>query len=155
MTALLLVAVVLSGLNAGLYVAFSIAVMPGLRRTSDDSFAAAMRGINVAIINPVFLVVFLGPLLTSGAALVWAALGDGPPRVVVAAAVGVVLHVLTIVATAAVNVPLNDALEDGADDDAAAARQAFERRWVRSNHLRSIAATCALAALAVALAGPA
>src|SRR5688500_3369976 len=39
------IAAVLSGLFAGLFATFSYAVMPGLRRTDDATFARAMREI--------------------------------------------------------------------------------------------------------------
>ena len=45
------IAVVLAGLFAGLFVTFSYAVMPGLRRT-DDRRSPRDAEINVAILNP-------------------------------------------------------------------------------------------------------
>ena len=58
--AILATATVLTGLSAGLFVTFSYAVMPGLRRTGDATFVQAMRAINSAILNPVFALVFGG-----------------------------------------------------------------------------------------------
>ncbi len=55
----------LSGLLAGLYLAFSIAVMPALTRLPDDLFVLAMTRINTVIVNPAFLLLFLGaPILS-------------------------------------------------------------------------------------------
>ena len=42
---------VTTGLMAGVYLAFSIAVMPGLARSEDRTYVEAMRGMNVAILN--------------------------------------------------------------------------------------------------------
>jgi uncharacterized membrane protein len=55
-----MVSVVLIGLFAGLFFAFSIAVMPGLRRAGDRAMVEAIQGVNVAILNPLFALVFMG-----------------------------------------------------------------------------------------------
>ena len=48
------------GLIAGLFFAFSIAVMQALARLPAAGGIAAMQSINSAILNPLFLAVFLG-----------------------------------------------------------------------------------------------
>ncbi|MGJ9414281.1 DUF1772 domain-containing protein [Aeromicrobium sp. CF4.19] len=151
LTVLALVTTVLAGLDAGLFAAFSYAVMPGLRRTPDRVLVAAMRGINVAIINPVFAVVFGGTLVAGVVTLTVAVVEDAATAVIVPVAVGVALHVTTIAVTMVVNVPLNDALEASDDADPTATRRAFEPRWVAWNHLRSLTSAGALVAFAVAL----
>jgi uncharacterized membrane protein len=144
--AILAAATVLTGLSAGLFAAFSYAVMPGLRRTSDDVFVQAMRAVNRAILNPVFGVVFGGALLLAVAAVVT---GWGGPEGPWAVA-GLVFYLATVVVTLAANVPRNNAIEGGSGD-AEALRAAFERGWVRWNHVRSALSTAAFAALVVAL----
>jgi uncharacterized membrane protein len=71
-------------------------------------------------------------------------------------ATALVLYVVTVVVTVAVNVPRNDALKAAGDvDDIAdltAARSAFdEARWVRWNLLRVVTTTTAFGSLAWAL----
>lgn len=142
----MIVAVVLTGLSAGLFAAFSYAVMPGLRRTDDATFVGSMRAVNVAILNPAFAVVFGGAAVVMIAALVmsWETSASGW---LVAA---LLLYVAgAFVVTGAVNIPLNDAL--AAAEDATAARADFERRWVVANHVRSVLTTAALACAAVAV----
>ena len=56
-------ALLTTGLMAGVYLAFSIAVLPGIARGDDNTFVVAMRGMNAAILNPVFGLVFGGPLV--------------------------------------------------------------------------------------------
>ena len=51
------------GLMSGLYWAFSVAVMPGLRDADDRAFVTTMQAINRRILNPWFLTVFMGSLL--------------------------------------------------------------------------------------------
>ena len=50
------------GLMAGVFGIFSNAIMPGLRRTDDRTFVAAFQSIDRSIINPAFMVTFIGAL---------------------------------------------------------------------------------------------
>ena len=56
----LLVATLAMGLLAGVFYTFAVSVMPGLARSDDRTFVAAMQQINVAIQNPWFSLTFLG-----------------------------------------------------------------------------------------------
>ncbi|MRJ77420.1 DUF1772 domain-containing protein [Aeromicrobium sp. SMF47] len=144
----LVVATALMGLAAGLFAAFSYAVMPGLRRLDDASFVQAMRAVNAAILNPVFAVVFVGAGAATAVALGLGWHADARPWIVA----GAVLYVVgAFLVTGTVNVPLNDALDTGADG-AAQLRDAFEQRWVVFNHLRSVLTTAAFVCLLVGLA---
>lgn len=147
-------AAVLAGLFAGLFLAFSMAVMPGLARAGDRVMVEAMRGMNTAILNPVFALVFVGaPVAALGSTALFFAAGAHGSAVWSGAAL--VLMAATVVVTFAVNVPRNNALERaGAPariQDPAAVRAAFEPVWVRWNHLRSLASAAALVCAVVAL----
>lgn len=144
---ILIIAAALTGLSAGLFATFSYAVMPGLRRSDDDAFVGAMRGINIAILNPAFALVFGGSFIAMIAALVvgW---DDGSRGWIIAALVTYALGAFIV--TGAVNVPLNDALEAGTDSPPAL-RHKFEDRWIVWNHVRSILTTAAFVCLLVAL----
>jgi uncharacterized membrane protein len=132
--AIAVVAVVLTGLSAGLFATFSYVVMPGLRRVEDGAFVGSMRAINVAILNPVFAVVFGGAAVALAAALVTSWDAEARPWLIAA----LVLYVAgAFVVTGAVNIPLNDALEAGAGAPSQL-RGSFEGRWVLWNHLRSM-----------------
>ena len=48
------------GLVGGLLLAFSVAVMPALARQSGRARHAVMQAINVVILNPLFLTLFMG-----------------------------------------------------------------------------------------------
>ena len=56
----IVLAVLANGLQAGTYYTWATGVMPGLGRTDDRTFVHAMQEMNVAIVNPVFLLSFLG-----------------------------------------------------------------------------------------------
>lgn len=58
--AVTLAARVLAGLLCGVYVAFAVGVMPALRQVDDRTFVEVMQRINVVIVNPAFVLVFLG-----------------------------------------------------------------------------------------------
>jgi uncharacterized membrane protein len=143
----LIAATALMGLSAGLFATFSYVIMPGLRRASDAAFVDAMRGINVAILNPVFALTFGGAFFVGVLALVlgW---GDASRPWVVA---GLVLYVVgAYVITFAVNVPMNDTLEAG-KGSAASLREAFEDKWTMWNHARSVLTTGGFVCLVVAV----
>jgi uncharacterized membrane protein len=146
----LVVAVVTTGLMAGLFAAFSYAVMPGLGRLGDAEFVAAMQRINVAILNGWFGVCFGGALVASAAASVLH-LAPGRRAALPWIVAGLVLYVLVLGVTMGISVPLNDKLAAAGSADPAAARDAFETAWVRWNVVRTVLNTAAFAALSWAL----
>lgn len=143
-TVVLVAALVAAGLLAGLFYAYSCSVLPGLARGDDKTFVEAMRGINVAIVNPVFMLTFLGAPLLAGVAIF---LNPGPRPWVIA---GFGCLVAMLVITAALSIPLNNALENGGDDYAALRAQ-FETPWVRWNVLRTLAGTAGFGCLVAAV----
>jgi uncharacterized membrane protein len=150
----LIAATVSTGLVAGLLGAFACAVMPALRGADDRTFVDVMQRINVAIINPVFVSVFVGGLLvTIAAAAVHLPEGerDALPWIIA----GLTLYVLTLIITGRYNIPLNDELDAAGDpnriDDIHAVRQQFESKWVAWNIVRTIINVAACCCLAYAL----
>lgn len=140
-TVLAVLAVLSTSLVAGLFAAFSYAVMPALRRVDDVVLVRSMQAINRAILNPVFLPLFLGALLLDVVVtvLVWSA-----EDVRTWALAGTVAYAATVAITVARNVPLNEALDRDVGTPAEQ-RDAFERSWTRWNHVRT--ATNVLAAV--------
>ncbi|MGW4115785.1 anthrone oxygenase family protein [Actinosynnema sp. NPDC004786] len=122
------------GMMAGVFFAFSAMVMPGLRRAEPAVGVAAMRAVNLAVVNPAFLGVFLGTAVVG----VVAAFEGGPW-----AWAGAALYVLGgIVLTIGFHIPRNDRLaRRGAAEDWAR----YLREWVPANHVRAL---CSLAAAA-------
>jgi len=140
MLSLAVLAALGSGLVAGLLLAFSTAVMKALARLPPDQGMKAMQHINVLILNPVFLGIFLGTALLSMALalsglLRWQAPGS------IWMLVGAACYLIgTFGVTITVNVPLNDRLAS-ADVAAAESRlfwSAYVERWLRWNHLRTL-----------------
>ncbi|MGW7335100.1 anthrone oxygenase family protein [Streptomyces sp. NPDC054808] len=153
-TGTLVAAVVASGLMAGLFAAFAYAVMPGLRGTSDHTLVATMQGINRSILNPVFMLPFVGsiPLIVLAMFFAWRGHGRAALPWLVAA---LVLYLVAFVVTGAANVPLNDELERAGDPDSigdlAAVRERFESAWVTWNIVRALLHSAAFACLVWAL----
>ncbi len=148
------ISIVDMGLIAGLFYAYACSVMPGLARATDRTYLEAMRGINLAIINPVFFASFIGAGIVTAAALVLDWSSDSHPALWWIAA-GLVLWAVMFLVTMAFNVPLNDELErvfkDGVDGELERIREKFETSWVTWNIVRALAATGALASLVRAL----
>jgi uncharacterized membrane protein len=134
-----------SALVAGIMLAFSVSVMPGLGRRPDDQAAAAMRAMNAAILNPLFGVVFGGTALVAAALAVTAPFTGDEGSAALRAAGSLVYLVGVIGVTAAVNVPMNEALDR---DDAT--WPGYLRRWTAWNHLRAVAGVVAAALLVAA-----
>ncbi|MCT9092763.1 DUF1772 domain-containing protein [Streptomyces sp. ASQP_92] len=153
-TATLLTATLTTGLMAGLFTAFAYAVMPGLGRSSDQAMVEAMQNINKAIVNPFFMLLFMGSLPLLGLAVFLAWKGHGRPALpwLVAA---LVLYLIAFVVTSGVNVPLNDKLAKAGDPrhmkDLGAVRQEFESAWVTWNAVRALLHAAAFGCLVWAL----
>lgn len=145
---LVVAAVCCSGLVAGLFAGFGYAVMPGLRAVEDRAFVASMQRINAAILNPVFLPLFLGGLVLGGVAAGMLWFGSAPGAGWAVAGAG--LYLVMFLVTGAVNVPLNNELAAGGAD-VAALRGRFEGKWVRWNLVRAFAGTGSLLCWLIAL----
>ncbi|MFW5418087.1 DUF1772 domain-containing protein [Nocardiopsis sp. CNT-189] len=146
-------ALIAAGLNAGLFFAFTTAVMPGLGGASDTAFIDVMQRINRKILNWRFLAVFCGaPLL----ALLWAVAATGSGAAAVPAWAAFALLAGHFLITAAVNVPMNNALEAagpaGRAADPARVRARFEGPWNRWNRVRTVLSAAALACAAAGVA---
>jgi uncharacterized membrane protein len=142
----LLIAAVLTGLQAGTYYTWASGVMPGLARTDDRTFVHATQQMSIAIVNPVFMLSFLGAPLFACAAVIGAG-PSGRPWAIAGAA----LAVGTLVITAIGNVPLNNQIEAAGPIDSIAdlssVRDRFEGRWVALNTARSLTSLGAMACM--------
>jgi uncharacterized membrane protein len=149
--AALVAATVGNGLLAGAFFAFSLGVAPGLRRVDDLSYVTVFRAINRSIVNGLFILVFLGaPIATVAVtALHLVAARRESPAWLVA---GLVLCLFSFAVTVLVNVPLNNRLGTAPIGGAQVrkARDHFEMRWNRWNHVRTATSTAALIVLALA-----
>jgi uncharacterized membrane protein len=139
------------GLVAGVFFAFSTFVMKALEGLPPAQGIAAMQRINVTVINPFFMAVFLGTgaacaLLAVSSLMRWREPGT---RFLLA---GSALYLAgALLVTLACNVPRNEALAavDPASPAAARLWAEYVRGWTAWNHVRGAAALLAAAALVI------
>ena len=114
---------------------------------------AAMQRINVVVINPLFLSVFMGTAALSAACIGLALLRWHDSGAAWRLAAGLLYLAGCFGVTMAFNVPRNDALaalrREGAE--AAAYWPRYVAEWTRWNHVRTAAALAGAACAAVAL----
>lgn len=152
----LVAATLTTGLMAGLFFTFSVAVMPGLAQNDDRTFVGAMQGMNRSIQNGWFFLGFMGALLFTAAATFFHLRG-GSSKALPWIIAGLVLYIVVLVITFALNIPLNNELEaagGGHPDgiaDLAGVRKHFESSWVALNHVRTIVNIAAFGSLIWAL----
>ncbi|WP_205857280.1 DUF1772 domain-containing protein [Phytoactinopolyspora endophytica] len=151
----LIAATLTTGVMAGAFGIFAVSIMPGLRNTDDRTFVGSFQSIDRAIINPVFMLAFVGALVFSALTAALHLREDGR-SVLPWALVATVLYLIVFIITMAVNVPLNDEIKAAGDPDQiadlAAVRERFnEARWIGWNIVRTVLATTAFGLLTWAL----
>lgn len=134
--------VVGAGLLSGVYAAFSMMVIPALKRLDDTSAAAAMIHINRKAERGGFIVIFGAAALAAAGLAITAVPRAGTVELAIAGA-----SLASTVVTVAINVPLNRQLERAG----APFWNQYARRWTAANTLR--AAFAAVAVLIAALPG--
>ena len=142
-----------SGLIAGAFYAFSTFVMKALARLPAHEGVAAMQSINVVVINPLFLGVFLGTAAVCAFAAVGAWARWERPGAGCLLAGAVLYFVGTFLVTVVFNVPLNNSLAavTPTEPDVAGQWAGYVSRWTAWNHVRTAAALAAMVAFIAAL----
>lgn len=148
-------ATMMVGLMAGVFGLYSNAIMPGLRSTDDRTFVGAFQSVDRAIMNPLFLAIFMGALVFTGLAA-GLHLGENVRSILPWLVAAFALYLAIFVITIAVNVPLNDGIKAAGDHDGiadlAAVRARFnEAKWIRWNLARAVLCTVAFGCLTWAL----
>jgi uncharacterized membrane protein len=150
--AFLFLSVVSIALMAGLFYAWSIAVMPGLKKLPDREFILAMQAMNRAIQNPFFFVCFFGSIifLTISCFLQYQQPFTTGYYLLLASTVLYLIGILGV--TIFGNIPLNNILEgfevkDASPEALTNVRIAFENKWNDLNHIRSISVFLSLCAI--------
>jgi uncharacterized membrane protein len=142
-----------SALVGGVFFAFSSFVMKALARVPSSEGIAAMQSINVVVLNPSFLGLFMGTAAVSVLVAVLAVMSWNAPSAPFLLA-GALLYVLgTFLVTGIGNVPLNDRLAAVVTTDPAAVAvwEHYLDRWTLLNTLRTAAATGAALMLTLGL----
>ncbi len=143
------------GLMAGVFFAFSAFVMKAFARLPAAEGMASMQSVNRAVINPVFMTVFLGTavacVLTLAHSLTrWHSSGS------VYLLIGCLLYLIgTFAVTMFLNVPLNNTLAavEPAAPNSDKLWANYQASWTAWNHVRAVASLLASGLFALALRG--
>jgi uncharacterized membrane protein len=141
------------GLIGGVFFAFSNFVMKALSGVPPSQGIASMKSINVTVLNPIFLGVFLGTAIGCAILGIFSVLAWQKPGAALLFA-GSALYLLgTLLVTIVCNVPRNDALSvlDPATTESAQLWAEYIASWTLWNHVRTVAAAAAAILLMIAL----
>jgi uncharacterized membrane protein len=152
---ILILTATVTALIAGLFFAWSCSVTIGLARIPDTMYIAAMQAMNRAILNPVFLICFVGNvlLLPLSAYMFYSTPVSARFVLLVAAAIVYLAGVFAV--TIFGNVPLNESLDafplaTASSAEIAAQRLAFEKPWNTLNMIRTVASILSVVLVIVA-----
>lgn len=151
MNLVIAIALLGAGLVTGLLFAFSNFVLQSLGDLPDDEGMYAMQRINERIINPLFLLLFLGTpvLCTAIAVSMLYTLGDSGALLKLAGAIFYMAGPFSI--TVLFNVPLNNRLAAADLSDAGEVWPSYQAQWQRWNHRRTFLGAVAIVLLAAGL----
>jgi uncharacterized membrane protein len=152
---ILILTATVTALIAGLFFAWSCSVTLGLARIPDTLYIAAMQAMNRAILNPVFLICFVGNVLLLPLSAYMFYSSPVSTRFILLVAASVVYLAGVFAVTIFGNVPLNESLDAFALDaasaaDIAAQRVAFEKPWNTLNMIRTVASTLSVVLVIIA-----
>ncbi len=153
---LLILTITSLALMAGLFYSFTISIMPGLARTQDRTFLEAMQSINKAIINPFFILAFVGSIILVILCCIMQYKQGITPQFYTIFAASIIYLAGVIGITFFGNVPLNNAL-DALDIQRLTiielknAREMFETSWNRFNLIRTLSSLIAFVLYVVAV----
>jgi uncharacterized membrane protein len=141
------------GLIAGLFFAFSTCVMKSLGTLPPEHGIAAMQSINVVILNPLFLSVFMGTAVACLFTAVVSVMNWSDSGAAYLLAGSLLYLVGSLGVTMVFNVPRNNALAAviPASAEGAALWRDYLSTWTSWNHVRGIASLVAMASFIIAL----
>ena len=150
---LTIIAAIGSGVVGGVFFAFSNFVMAALARLPVPQGIAAMNSINVTVINPWFMAVFLGTPVLSVILIIMALFKWSEPGSLLIIAASLIYIVGSFLVTMIFNVPLNDALAAAApaSSEGAALWARYLKEWTWWNHVRTALPLAAMVLFIIAL----
>ncbi len=150
----LFIAILFTGLTAGLCFTWTNAITPGIGRLDDLSFLRAFQSMNRTIINPSFAIVFLSPCLLL---FVNAFLFKNSNQITFISflAAAILFFAGIGLITAFKNVPLNEildktVLENATQIELAGLRKTFEKPW---NDWHAVRTVCSFSSFGLLIIG--
>ena len=137
-----IITITLSGLVAGLLYGYACSVNPGLHKLGDKEYLTAMQSINVAILNPLFFLSFMGLLAVFPVTAYQLRLQQTTFYYMLMAMIIYVVGVFGV--TMFANVPLNNRLASfnisaASQVDVSSMRSIFEKPWNTFHTIRTTA----------------
>jgi uncharacterized membrane protein len=141
------------GLVAGIFFAFSAFVMKALARIPSAQGIAAMQSINITVINPWFLSVFMGAAVVSALIFVTSFWRWSEPQSAYLLGGALTYFIGTFLVTIVFNIPRNNALAavDPTSISGDSLWGQYLTSWTLWNHVRTVAALAASALFILAL----
>lgn len=141
-TMVLFGSVVLTGLSAGLFYAWSVSVIPGTQKVVDITYLETMQSINRAILNPAFYIVFFGSAVLLSVSSVYE-FHTNKWAFGLLLSSSITYLAGTVAVTGFGNVPLNDQLEvmklgEIQVEEIAKFRKFYESNWNRLHLIRTV-----------------
>jgi uncharacterized membrane protein len=135
-------AVVLTGLSAGLFYAWSVSVIPGTQKVLDTTYLETMQSINRAILNPAFFFIFFGSVIFLSIASIYE-FHDNKWVFGILLTASITYLIGTVGVTAFGNVPLNDQLDalqlmELSQEKIMVFRKFYEDNWNRLHMIRTV-----------------
>lgn len=148
------IAILLTGLLAGLFYAYDCSVIKGLGNLQDETYLQSFQSINKAILNPYFFLSFMGCLLVLPVAS-WLSYKSGTSFYLLIAA-SLIYFIGVFGVTVCCNVPLNEQLANfqistATENEISAMRKAFETSWNTWHKIRTIASIVAFSLAVLSL----
>jgi len=151
MTSIIVMAITGAGVVTGLLFAFSNFVMRALATLPDDKGMLVMQRVNETILNPVFLVLFLGtPVLC--VMIVFKSVmqpGSSGSLFLLTGALAYLIGPFGV--TVLFNVPLNNKLAKAGLSVAGEVWPVYQKQWQRWNHVRTCIGVVSIILLAIGL----
>lgn len=139
---ILLIHTLLTGLLAGVFFTWTNAITPGIGRLDDINYLQAFQYMNRTILNPLFYIVIMGPVLISFSAFYFY---NSNPKIISYLMISaiVIYFIGVFLVTLLGNLPLNDMLEKTnlhtiSLADAKKLRGNFETKWNNLHLIRTI-----------------
>ncbi|PQB05868.1 DUF1772 domain-containing protein [Aureitalea marina] len=152
---LLIVTLLTTGLTAGLCFTWGNAVTPGIGKLGTLAYLQSFQEMNRSILNPVFFIVFLGPVVLNIANLIVFRSAAKPVLFLLIGA-AIVYFIGLFLVTVLGNVPLNEILDktdllSASTEELVQLRERFEKPWNSFHNIRSWSSLTSFLLLAITL----
>ena len=155
-TLILIAAIISTGLMAGIFFTWTNAVKPGIGTLDDMTYMKAFQAMNRLILNPLFYVVFILPVLTISIST-YMSFGSTKLYVFELFLLSTLLYVLGVfLITILGNIPLNDLLENTDLEkisltELSDLRGKIENKWNNFNLIRTVSSFISFLLLVICL----